>query len=40
MDPLGGDRVATNPWLPGSASDPLVALAWVLLFCAPAARAG
>src|SRR5262249_8701391 len=27
VDPLGGDKYATNPWLRGSASDPLVALA-------------
>ena len=37
VDPLGGNQVATNPWLRGSASDPLVAAAWVLLFAAPAA---
>jgi hypothetical protein len=35
VDPLGGDKIATNPWLRGSAIDPLVALAWVLLFSAP-----
>jgi hypothetical protein len=35
VDPLGGDKVATNPWLRGSATDPLVALAWVLLLSAP-----
>ena len=33
--PLGLDKIATNPWLRGSAIDPLVALAWVLLFSAP-----
>jgi len=36
-DPLGGDKYATNPWLRGSASDPLVILAWVALLGAPAA---
>ncbi len=35
MDPLGGGKVATNPWLRGSAADALVALAWVVLFGAP-----
>ena len=35
VDPLGGAKTATNPWLHGSATDPLVALAWVLLFSAP-----
>ena len=35
VDPLGGEKIATNPWLRGSAADPLVALAWVLLFSAP-----
>jgi hypothetical protein len=35
--PLGLDKIATNPWLHGSATDPLVALAWVLLFGAPLA---
>ena len=41
--PLGGEQIATNPWLHGSATDPLVALAWVLLFSVPfvaGARAG
>jgi hypothetical protein len=37
VDPLGFDKVATSPWLHGSAIDPLVALAWVLLFGAPVA---
>ena len=37
MDPLGGGQAATNPWLRGSAADPLVALAWVLAFCGPLA---
>ncbi len=37
VDPLGGEQIATNPWLHGSATDPLVALAWVLLFVAPLA---
>ncbi|MGH3154743.1 MAG: hypothetical protein ACRDOB_29005, partial [Streptosporangiaceae bacterium] len=29
VDPLGGQQIATNPWLHGTATDPLVALAWV-----------
>jgi hypothetical protein len=33
--PLGVDKTATSPWLRGSASDPLVALAWVALLGAP-----
>jgi hypothetical protein len=38
--PLGLDHgVATDPWLPGSAADPLVALAWILLAGGPAAAA-
>jgi hypothetical protein len=37
--PLGLNKYATNPWLKGSAVDPLVALAWVLLFGAPVAAA-
>jgi hypothetical protein len=37
VDPLGFAQIATSPWLHGSATDPLVALAWVLLFGAPAA---
>ena len=32
VDPLGLSNYATNPWLPGSTADPLVALAWFLLF--------
>jgi hypothetical protein len=39
VDPLGLSNVATNPWLPGSAVGPLVALAWILLFGGPAAAA-
>jgi hypothetical protein len=35
VDPLGGAQTATNPWLRGSVADPLVALAWILLFSAP-----
>ncbi len=35
VDPLGGQKIATNPWLRGSATDPLVVLAWVLLLSAP-----
>jgi hypothetical protein len=37
--PLGLNKYATNPWLPGSAVDPLVVLAWVLLFGGPVAVA-
>jgi hypothetical protein len=37
--PLGLGRYATNPWLPGSRIDPLVALAWILLFGGPVAAA-
>ena len=39
VDPLGLDKWATNPWLPGSSVDPLVALAWILLFGGPVAAA-
>ena len=38
--PLGLSKDATNPWLPGSQIDPLVALAWILLFGGPVAAAG
>jgi hypothetical protein len=38
--PLGLNNYATNPWLPGSEADPLVALAWILLFGGPAVAAG
>jgi hypothetical protein len=37
--PLGLGLAATNPWLPGSDVDPLVALAWLLLLGGPAAAA-
>jgi len=37
--PLGLTNDATDPWLPGSTADPLVALAWVLLFGGPAVAA-
>ena len=37
VDPLGLSNRATNPWLPGSTADPLVVLAWILLFGGPAA---
>jgi hypothetical protein len=37
--PLGLNNNATDPWLPGSRADPLVALAWVLLFGGPAVAA-
>jgi hypothetical protein len=33
--PLGLGKTATNPWLAGAAIDPVVVLAWVLLFGAP-----
>ena len=33
--PLGLSNNATDPWLPGSDVDPLVALAWILLFGGP-----
>ncbi len=35
--PLGLSQDATNPWLPGSRIDPLVVLAWILLFGGPVA---
>jgi hypothetical protein len=38
--PLGLNNYATNPWLPGSEADPLVALAWILLLGGPAVAAG
>jgi len=37
--PLGLSNDATDPWLPGSKADPLVALAWILLIGGPAAAA-
>ena len=37
--PLGLTNEATDPWLPGSKADPLVALAWILLIGGPAAAA-
>ena len=37
--PLGLSNDATDPWLPGSTADPLVALAWILLIGGPAAAA-
>ena len=39
VDPLGLQKWATDPWLPGSTADPLVALAWILLIAGPAAAA-
>ena len=36
VDPLGGDKIATNPRLHGSATATLEALAWILLFAGPA----
>ena len=35
--PLGLTQYASNPWLPGSQVDPLVALAWILLLGGPMA---
>jgi hypothetical protein len=35
--PLGLSKDATEPWLAGSAIDPVVALAWILLLGAPVA---
>jgi len=38
IGPLGfGGAPATNPWLPGSDIDPLMVLAWILLFGTPVA---
>ena len=37
--PLGLGLDATNPWLPGSDVDPLVALAWLVLLAGPVAAA-
>jgi hypothetical protein len=37
--PLGLGSYASNPWLPGSRVDPLVVLAWILLFGGPVAAA-
>jgi hypothetical protein len=37
--PLGLSKNATDPWLPGSAIDPVVALAWILLLGGPMAAA-
>ena len=39
VDPLGLQKWATDPWLPGSTAYPLVALAWILLIGGPAAAA-
>ena len=39
VTPLGVNKYATNPWLPGSDVDPLVALAWILLLGVPVAAA-
>ena len=39
VDPLGLQKWATDPWLPGSTADPLVALAWILLIGGPATAA-
>jgi hypothetical protein len=36
VSPLGLNNYATDPWLPGSEVDPLVALAWILLVGGPA----
>jgi hypothetical protein len=37
--PLGLNKYATDPWLPGSQVDPLVVLAWILLVGGPAVAA-
>jgi hypothetical protein len=37
--PLGLSSAATDPWLPGSDVDPLVLLAWLLVFGGPVAAA-
>jgi hypothetical protein len=37
VNPFGGGQTATNPWLSGSAIHALAVLAWVVLFCGPAA---
>ena len=37
--PLGLSHGASDPWLPGSTADPLVALAWIMLVGGPAAAA-
>jgi hypothetical protein len=37
--PLGLSKNATDPWLPGSDIDPVVALAWILLLGGPMAAA-
>jgi hypothetical protein len=38
--PLGLSKDATEPWLPGSAIDPVVVLAWILLLAGPAVAGG
>ena len=40
MDPLGLTSYVTSPWLHGAASDPVVLLAWTLLFGAPLVAGG
>jgi hypothetical protein len=37
VDPVGGAKTPSNPWLHGTAVAPLMVLAWTLLFLAPAA---
>ena len=37
--PLGVGKFATAPWLPGAEIDPLVVVAWVLLFFGPVSAA-
>jgi len=39
LAPLGLNNHATDPWLPGSTADPLVALVWILLLGGSAAVA-
>ena len=38
--PIGFGKDATEPWLAGSAIDPVVALAWILLFGGPMVAGG
>lgn len=40
MDPLGLSRHVTSPWLHGAACDPVMLLAWALLFGAPLVAGG
>lgn len=40
LDPIGLSSYVTSPWLYGAASDPVVVLAWALLFGAPLLAGG